>query len=169
MILTILHLLLVSMLIWVPLFFYGHRSRRMVKFCQRMTRLNSCRKAFCYALVSILLILHATCPELCQEGASPYVSTILVIWLASPKRMMGLLRDIRSSQPIMAILAINAVAMFFTTGMYTLGLTFSFLLMAAMFYPSKAMKAFVAEEKAYSNYQEYEEETVKHYFSDATR
>lgn len=165
MILTILNLLIVSPILWVPLFFYGRKSRRMVKFCQRMARSEYQRTIYSYMLLAIVLMFHATYPELfrCHYGA--YASTALAVCLISPKLTTRLLKGIRASHAVMAIIGFMALANVFAPEMYTLGITLCYVLLAAVFYPSQSMEDYVLTEPQYSNYEELEEETVKHYFA----
>lgn len=165
MILTILNLLLVSPLIWVPLFFYGRHSRFMVKFCQRMARSEYYRKIYCISLLVLVLMFHATYPELYKGHFGIYASTLLAISITFKKWTMHLLEGIRASKSVMTIVGFVALANAFGTGMYTLGITLGYILLAAIFYPSSSMKEYVLEETVYSNYEELEKETVKHYFA----
>ena len=165
MILAILNLLFVSVLLWVPLFFYQRKSRRMVLFCQRMARSEYQRKRYGYMLLAFVLMFHATCPELYGGHSGVYASTALAVFLVSPKWTAGLLEGLRKSSVAMAILGFVAVANVFATGMYTLAVTLGYILLAAVFYPTKEMKEYVFDEPQYGSYEELEKETVKHYFA----
>ena len=165
MILTILNLLIVSPILWVPLFFYGRKSRRMVTFYQRMSRSENQRKIYSYMLLVLVLLFHATYPGLFKDCFCAYASTALAVCFVSPKWTTRLLEGIRASHTVMAFIGLVALANVFATGMYTLGITLCYVLLAAIFYPSKSMMEYVLTEPQYSSYEELEEETVKHYYA----
>ena len=165
MILTILNLIIVSLVLWLPLFAYGRRSRRMVVFCQRMARSENNRKLFGYGLLILVLMFHATYHGICMGDFGPYASTAIALWLVSPKRIIRLLRDIRASQSVLAFIGILALIATLAPGMYSVGVTLGYVLLAAVFYPSKTIEEHVKDNPVYTNYDELEEETVKRYFA----
>ncbi|MDO4497409.1 MAG: hypothetical protein Q4B58_06240 [Bacteroidales bacterium] len=165
MILTILNLIIVSTLLWVPLFFYGRKTKRMIDFYFRMGCSPNFRKLFGYVLAFMVLVFHATYPGIVKGDFGTFVSSAFAFSLICPRWTVGLLEGIRGSRFVVAFLAVMAVAMLMAPGMYSLGITLCFVLVASIFYPSPKMAEYIDGSPYHQSFDEMARDVVKHYFA----
>lgn len=154
---TILHLFLVLSLMIVPMCLYRCSKSYMLMFYIRMTRSCYFRKLYALILLLVILMFHFTYFAINNLEYGMMLSTVVLIYLFSPKRTEGLLSGIRGNKSITALLFTMALASCFIPHLYTLGGTLAYILLASLFYPSVKM----AEYKTTSLPSLYDETDIK--------
>ena len=152
MIFSIIHLVLVSVILIAPWFLYKNRSRRMILFYQRMSYSTHCR------------LFHFVCYWMKPGEYGVMLSTILVFYLFSAKRTLGLLNGIRNSRGVMAFVFTVALALLFTPHMYSLGVALGYILLAAGFYPSSLLEGQKPSHKEFATYQDFQDDIIQNYY-----
>ena len=92
------------------------------------------------------------------------LSTILVFYLFSAKRTLGLLNGIRNSRGVMAFVFTVALALLFTPHMYSLGVALGYILLAAGFYPSSLLEGQKPSHKEFATYQDFQDDIIQNYY-----
>jgi hypothetical protein len=165
MILSLVHLVLISVILLAPAFLYKNRSRRMMKFYKRMTYSEYCRRFYAQILLLVLILFHFAYYWMKPGVVTVMISTPLVFYLFSAKRTLDLFKGIRNSRGVMVFLFTIALAMLFIPYMYSLGVSLGYTLLAAVFYPSAKMVGMKDENKEYPTYQELQDDTIQNYYS----
>lgn len=123
MILTLVHLVLISVILLAPTFLYRNRSRRMMKFYRRMTYSEYCRHFYGRILLLMVILFHFAYYWMKPGVISVMISTPLLFYLFSSKRTVALLKGLRDSRGVMVFLFTVALAMLFIPYMYSLGVS----------------------------------------------
>ena len=98
MILSIIHLVMVSVLILAPAFLYKSRKRCMILFYQRMSYSEYCRMFYARILLLTLIMFHFSYYWMKPGSYGVMISTLLIVYLFSTRRTLSLLKDIRNSR-----------------------------------------------------------------------
>ena len=165
MILSIVHLVLVSVILLAPTFLYKNRSRRMIHFYQRMSYQEYCRMFYARILLLTVILFHFAYYWMKPGQYGVMASTILVFYLFSTKRTLSLVRGIRNSRGVMVFVFTLALALLFTAHMYSFGVTLGYILLAAVFYPSRKLEEGKHEHKDFPTYQELQDDLTGNYYS----
>lgn len=138
---SVIHLLIISALFLVPMCLYKRRNRFMARFCFRMTALAAARKLYRLSLLIILLLYHyvCMCAQPCEAGIlGSTLSFALFFGFADVDKWLHRLHDERKT---CAVAALSAVVFAFTPHLLTLAVSTGFVLLAAIFYPSRRILA----------------------------
>lgn len=128
---------MMSAFFFVPLFLYRSHMSFMTKFYLRMTALVAARKLYRLILLILLYVFHFL--HLCVHyndigvvGAT--IAFAIFFVFMDVERWLQRLHEERTS---FRIAALAAVVFAFTPHLFTLAATISFVLLAALFYPSR--------------------------------
>lgn len=132
----ILQLIFCAIPFIVSLTLYKSRRRFMANFYDAMTRSIKARKLYVQVLLILLLLFHYvyTNGHAGEFGIIP--STIVCAAMFSFKRVDRWLRGLLDRPRAFVRLALVALVIGFVPHLYTMAVTASFLLLAALFYPS---------------------------------
>lgn len=136
MIWIILQLIFCAMPFVVSPVLYKSKRPFMTTFYDAMTRSGKARKLYVQVLLILLLLFHYvyTNGHAGEFGIVP--STIVCAAMFSFKRVDRWLRSLRDRPRAFVRLALAALVIGFVPHLYTMAVTVSFLLLAALFYPS---------------------------------
>lgn len=162
--LRVIQLLFPALLVIAPFFFYKKKYRWLMRFYCYMTFDDVWRKAYMLALVVLLGTFNFA--YFYTEGASLWLAPSFIVccvllrysfthatllWLHSDRMLQGL---------AFAAVLITMIL----PQLYTLSLTFAFVLMAAMFYPSRMVLKMASEPCEYAEFNGTEEDVYRYYF-----
>ena len=133
----ILFLILMSAFFFVPMILHRSRRQFMTRFYLRMTALVTARKLYRLMLLILLYVFHFLylCVHYNDIGvvASTIAFAIFFVFM-DVERWLQRLHEERTP---FRIAALAAVVFAFTPHLFTLAVTLSFVLLAALFYPSR--------------------------------
>lgn len=162
-IITILNYLFLSPLFVAPLL-YKSKSRRMVIFYTRMRQSENCRKLFALIVVFIMLMFQLTYYWQHQCEWCVAVSAVIIIYMFSPTRSVGMLQGIRNNRYVNGLIFTMSLTALFIPHLYTLGVSLAYIHVTVMFYPSWKARSRQHLEKVYTDYKEMVDDTVSTYF-----
>lgn len=136
MIWIILQLIFCAMPFAVSLVLYKNRCRFMATFYEAMTRSAKARKLYVQVLLILLLLFHYVYTSGHSGGFGIVLSTIVCAAMFSFQRVDRWLRSLLDRPRVFVRLALAALVIGFVPHLYTMAVTVSFLLLAALFYPS---------------------------------
>lgn len=135
----ILFIIMMSAFFLVPLFLYRNHKNFMTKFYLRMTALVAARKLYRQVLLILLYVFHFLhlCVHYNDAGVvgSTIAFTIFYVFMDVDKWLHRLHDDRRC----FFTAALSAVVFAFTPYLFTLAVTVSFVLLSALFYPSRSI------------------------------
>lgn len=137
MIWIILEILFPALLIALPLTLYRSNRPFMMKFYLRMTASGSARKLYVRCLLILVLLYHYIYAGGHFGEWGILVSTILCAILFSFRRADKWLARIHEERKTFFPAALLALAICAVPHLHTTAVTLAFLLLAAMFYPSR--------------------------------
>lgn len=158
------HMVLITLLLLFPYFFYKKRTRRMAKFYTNMAYNPYFRKFYAMILLFIILGTHFTFLSISPMEYGLMVSTIVIIYIFSAKRCVSLLRGIRNSRAVTVGLFTLVLALVFTPHMYTLAVSLAFILMAALFYPSAKIERDSYNRQVFPTWDSMMDDLIHNYF-----
>lgn len=145
-----------------------YKSKRpfMANFYDAMTRSTKARKLYAQVLLILLLLFHYvyTSGHAGEFGVVP--STIVCAAMYSFKRVDRWLRVLLDRPRAFVILALAALVIGFVPHLYTIAVTVTFLLLAALFYPSVQVLTEREEPKKVLEWVEHPETFAECYHSD---
>lgn len=132
----ILQLIFCAMPFVMPLALYKSERSFMATFYDAMTRRTKARKLYVQVLLILLLLFHYvyTSGHTGEFGVVP--STIVCAAMFSFKRVDRWLRVLLDRPRMFVSLALAALVIGFVPHLYTMAVTVTYLLLAALFYPS---------------------------------
>lgn len=136
MLLNILQLIFYAIPFAVSLTLYKSNKRCMAVFYMAMARSDKARKLYAQIWLICLLLFHYVyaCGHIGEFGI--LLSTGVCAAMFSFKRTDNWFRKLLDCPRAFVILALAAVVIGFVPHLYTLSVTITFLLLAALFYPS---------------------------------
>ncbi len=165
MILSIIHLVMVSVLLLAPAFLYKNRKRCMILFYQRMSYSEYCRMFYARILLLTVILFHFAYYWMKPGTYGVMISTLLIAYLFSSKRTLSLLKGIRNSRGVLVFVFTLTLALLFTSLTYSLGVTLGYVLLAAVFYPSRLLEERKHERKEFPTYQDFQNDIIQNYYS----
>ena len=132
----ILQLIFCAIPFMVPLTLYKSRRRFMATFYDAMTRSIKARKLYVQAFLILLLLFHYVYTSGHPGEFGVLLSTIVCAVMFSFKRVDRWLRSLLDRPRLFVKFALAALVIGFVPHLYTMAVTASFLLLAALFYPS---------------------------------
>ena len=133
----ILFIILMSAFFFVPMFLHRSRRQFMTRFYLRMTALVAARKLYRLMLLILLYVFHFLYLCIYYNDIGVVASTIafaIFFVFMDVERWRQRLNEERTP---FRIAALAAVVLAFTPHLFTLAVTVSFVLLAALFYPSR--------------------------------
>lgn len=123
----------------VPLILYRNRNRLMTKFCLRMTALVAARKLYRQVLLILLYVFHFLYLCVHQNDVGIIGSTMAFVTFYIFMDVDKWLHRLHEGCRFFCIIALIAVVLAFIPHLFTMSATVSFILLAALFYPSRAI------------------------------
>lgn len=136
MIWKILQLIFCAMPFVIPLVLYKSKRPFMANFYDAMTRRAKARKLYVQVLLILLLLFHYVCTSGHTGEFGIVLSTIVCAAMFSFKRVDRWLRVLLDRPRVFVMLALAALVIGFVPHLYTMAVTITYLLLAALFYPS---------------------------------
>lgn len=137
MIWIIIEVLFPALLIALPLSLYRSNRPFMAKFYLRMTASENARKLYVRCMLILILLYHYIYVGGHFGEWGILVSTILCAILFSFKRADKWLAELHEEQKRYFLTALFTLALCAVPHLHTTAVTLGFLLLAAMFYPSR--------------------------------
>lgn len=137
MISKILFLVFTAALFIVPMCLYKSRKSFMAKFYLRMTAQATARKFYRMVLLIILLSFHFLYLSVQFVPIDLLLSTLLIAAFYMKLDADRCLHALHEKRKAFCVVAIITLAFALTTHLYTTAVTLAFILLAAMFYPSR--------------------------------
>lgn len=132
----ILQLILCAIPFAASLALYKSHRRFMAKFYETMVRNDKARKLYMQVLLILLLLFHYVYTKGHPGDFGILISTGVCAVMFSFKRADRLLRGLLDRPRAFVALALAASVIGFVPHLYTMAVTASYLLLAALFYPS---------------------------------
>ena len=120
----------------LPLALYKSKRRFMTKFYDAMKCSAKARKLYAQVLLILLLLFHYVYTSVHIGEFGIVLSTIVCAAMFSFKRVDRWMRILLDRPRAFAILALAVLVIGFVPHLYTIAVTVTFLLLAALFYPS---------------------------------
>lgn len=136
MIWIILQLTFCALPLAVSLALYKSRRRFMAHFYDTMTRSTKARKLYVQVLLILLLLFHYVYTSGHAGEFGVVISTIVCAVMFSFKQVDRWLRSLLDRPRAFVRLALAALVIGFVPHLYTMAVTVTYLLLAALFYPS---------------------------------
>lgn len=133
----ILFAIMMSAFFFVPLFLYRSDKDFMAKFCLRMTALVAARKLYRHVLLILLYVFHLLYLCVHYNDIGVVGSTIAFAVFFVFMDVEKWLQRLHEERTPFRFAASAAVVFAFTPHLFTLAVTISFVLLAALFYPSR--------------------------------
>ena len=166
MIWIILQLIFCSMPFMVSLALYKSRHRFMANFYDAMTRSTKARKLYVQVLLILLLLFHYVYTSGHASEFGVVISTIVCAVMFSFKRVDRWLRSLLDRPRTFVWLALAALVIGFVPHLYTMAVTITYLLLAALFYPSVQVLSEWNDMHKFAEWVKHSEKLAESYHSD---
>lgn len=166
MIWIILQLIICSMPFMVSLALYKSRRRFMATFYDAMTRSTKARKLYVQVLLILLLLFHYVYTSGHAGEFGVVLSTIVCAVMFSFKRVDRWLRSLLDRPRTFVRLALAALVIGFVPHLYTIAVTITYLLLAALFYPSVRVLSEWNDMHKIAEWLKHSEKLAESYHSD---
>lgn len=133
----ILFIIIMSAFFLVPLFLYRSHKDFMAKFYLRMAALVAARKLYRLMLLILLFLFHFLYQCVHCHDAGVIGSTAAFAVFYGFMDVDRWLHRLHEERKFFCIAALSAVVFGFTPHLFTLAVTVAFVLLAALFYPSR--------------------------------
>lgn len=171
MLLNILQLIFCAIPIALSLTLYKSRRRFMARFYMAMTRSAKARKLYTQVLLILLLLFHYIHASVHTGEFGILLSTGICAAMFSFKLVDRWLRCLLDRPRALAIFTLATLVMFILTGLfiglvpylYTTTVTATYLLLAALFYPSARVLAEWSNENKIAEWVEHPERLAESY------
>lgn len=160
----ILNVIFPMLLFIVPLKLYKKNSPTMQAFYLSMVMSCNCRKLYTLILLMALLMYHYVAYHIISVELEILPSSILILFLFNFRCTDKMLRFLHEKNRSVCLIAIVTAVFLFTSYLYMMAVTFGFVLLAAIFYPSTRILHIVqtAEEGRYM--MKHPQTIVEHYY-----
>lgn len=166
MIWIILQLIFCSMPFMLSLALYKSRRRFMANFYDAMTRSTKARKLYVQVLLILLLLFHYVYTSGHAGEFGIVLSTIVCAVMFSFKRVDRWLRSLLDRPRTFVRLALAALVIGFVPHLYTMAVTITYLLLAALFYPSVQVLSEWNDMHKIAEWVKHSEKLAESYHSD---
>lgn len=143
---------------------YQNKSRRMLRFYDRMITFESFRKFYTLVLLLVLLLVNYAQHQLYPTNWIVLVSSGLSLVLFNYKWSDKLLRCLKDRPKIFHIVATLNIIVMFVPYLNTITLPIACILMAAIFYPSTQILNWTNNPEMVKQVCEQREALAIHYF-----
>lgn len=166
MIWIILQLIFCAMPFIVSTALYKSRRRCMANFYDAMTRSTKVRKLYVQVLLILLLLFHYIYTNGHAGEFGVVLSTIGCAAMFSFKRVDRWLRRLLDRPQAFGRLALAALVIGFVPHLYTMAVTATYLLLAALFYPSARVMSEWKDMRKIAGWVKHPERLAESYHSD---
>lgn len=166
MIWIILQLIFCAIPFMVSLALYKSRRRFMATFYDAMTRSTKARKLYVQVLLILLLLFHYVYTSGHAGEFGIVLSTIVCAVMFSFKRVDRWLRSLLDRPRTFVRLALAALIIGFVPHLYTMAVTITYLLLAALFYPSVRVLSEWNDMHKIAEWVKHSEKLAESYHSD---
>lgn len=166
MIWIILQLIFCAIPFMVSLTLYKSRGRFMATFYDAMTRSIKARKLYVQVLLILLLLFHYVYTSGHPGEFGVLLSTIVCAVMFSFKRVDRWLRSLLDRSRTFVRLALAALVIGFVPHLYTMAVTITYLLLAALFYPSVRVLSEWNDMHKIAEWVKHSEKLAESYHSD---
>lgn len=166
MIWIILQLIFCAIPFMVSLALYKSRRRFMATFYDAMTRSTKARKLYVQVLLILLLLFHYVYTSGHAGEFGVVLSTIVCAVMFSFKRVDRWLRSLLGRPRTFVRLALAALVIGFVPHLYTMAVTITYLLLAALFYPSVRVLSEWNDMHKIAEWVKHSEKLAESYHSD---
>ena len=132
----ILQFVFLAMPVVLPVLLYRSRRYFMAKFYDKMVWSEKARKLYAHVLLIVLLLFHYVYTSGHPGEFGAVLSTIVCAALASFRRTDRWMRGLLDRPGLFVGWALAALVVGFVPHLYTTAVTITFVLLAALFYPS---------------------------------
>ena len=132
----LLQFVFIALLVILPMALYRSRRSFMALFYRAMTDNAKARKLYTQVLVVLLLLFHYVYTTRHPGQFGPVLSTIVSAMLLSSRRTERWLRKLLDRPRAFVFCGIMALTICAVPQLFTLSVTISYILLAALFYPS---------------------------------
>lgn len=136
MVWIVLQFVFLTLPVILPVVLYRSRRHFMAVFYSAMTRNANVRKLYMQVLVVLLLLFHYVYTTGHPGQFGPVLSTIVCAAMFSSRRADRWLRRLLDRPKLFALYSFLALAMCAVPQLFTISVTISYTLLAALFYPS---------------------------------
>lgn len=158
-------------LLFIPLlivvltgYLYKNKSRKMLRFYDRMITFESFRKFYVLVLLLVLIVVNFAQHQLSTTNWIVLVSSGFSLLLFRFKCADILLRYLKDRPKLFYVVAILNIILMFTPNLNTLALPIACFLMAALFYPSTKILNWTNNPDLIKQICEHREALAIHYF-----
>ena len=151
-------------LIVVPARFYKKNSRLMQKFCLRMVFVEKFRKLYTLVLLLELILAHYGVHVIMPDEPGVLASSVLCLIFFNFRWTDRILKLVRNERKIYAALGLLSLVLLYTPHLFSFSVLVGYVLMAAAFYPSKAIMKRIEDDAFVEELLKHRETIVKHYF-----
>lgn len=132
---------LIATLVILPIIAFRRNSRWMLRFCFYMTMSHNVRKFFCYNLLLAVILFHFVYYNTYHTEWGLMVSSIPMFMMFYTRGVEYMLMRLNDNRKEMWIISILTLMVLFTPHLFTLGITYTIVLIGAVFYPSRIMRS----------------------------
>lgn len=161
---TVIHLLILSVLFFVPKFLYKSRHQFMARFCYRMVALVAARKLYRLALLITLLLYHYVFMSVHPYEVGVLVSTLLFAMFFGFADVDRSLHRLHEERKTFSVAGLSTVVFAFTPHLFTLAVSVALVLLAAMFYPSQRILVHWHDKERRVLFADFEEIMTRLYY-----
>ena len=133
----ILFFIMMSAYFFLPFLLYRSNIGFMARFCLRMTALAAARKLYRQLLLALLCVFHFLYLSVQHESVGVLVSTMAFSTFYVFMDVEKWLHRLNESGKVICFAALSTVVFAFIPHLFTLASTISFVILAALFYPSR--------------------------------
>lgn len=154
----------IPILLLVALLLYKRRSRMMVRFCIAMSLRPKCRKAYMLALSFIVILTSFSI--FATSGASLWQAPALLLGVVLLRYDLtdGMLHWIHEDRVIQGIFFGLTLFSLMEEQLYSLSASMSLVIVAAMFYPTKAILETARQSRFHLENAMTDEDIIDSYF-----
>lgn len=160
----ILFIIMMSAFFFVPLFLYRSRKYFMAKFCLRMAALVTARKLYSQTVLILLYVFHFLYLSVHGMDTGIIGSTVAFAIFYIFMDVDKWLHRLHEERKTFCIAALSAVVFAFTPHLFTLAVTVSFVLLAALFYPSYTIVSLWENENDHKVLVEDKDILIEYYY-----
>ena len=159
-------LVLTSLLVLlvVPARLYKKDSLLVQKFCLRMVFVEKFRKLYTLVLLLALILAHYGAHVIMPNEPGVLASSVLCLIFFNFRWTERILKLIRNETKIYAAMGLLSLVLLYTPHLFSFSFLVGYVLLAAAFYPSKAIMKRIEDDAFVDELLKHRETIVKHYF-----
>ena len=151
-------------LLVVPARFYKKNSLLMQKFCLRMIFVEKFRKLYTLGLLMALIMAHYGAHVIMPNEPGVLISSVLCLIFFNFRWTERILKLVQNDTKIYSAMGLLCLVLLDTPHLFSFSFFVGFILLAATFYPSKAIMKRIEDDAFVEGLLKHRETIVKHYF-----